>query len=276
MLRFSILGCGRMGSWFAKSLKNRGADLLLYDIRLSRAEKIAESVGGRYISSLSKIPTDRPILLALPVKATGQVIGRLASETEAQLKIVEISAFKKPVHPYILRARRRGHIVASIHPLFGPGQKDDRGTLTLHVERRSIMEDRLVRLLLPNTRLKRLSVEEHDKKMLVALALTHFIGITASKLLSEIESTRILTKSLEALLSLVSISILESAEFYSDYPMTSREALRLFRKYNNTVDTMIRILQSGQAPKNIKSVAKSLGRRYDMPGIYERLYSFSK
>lgn len=276
MLKFSIIGCGQMGAWFAKSIRKRGGDLILYDLRRDRAVRLARSVAGRYVTSLERIPHDRPLLLALPVKATGEVLNRLTQSASRQVTAVEISAYKRPVWSYVLRARRNGHVVASIHPLFGPGQADDRGTVTLHVGRRSPLEDRLVRMLLPRTRVERVSVAGHDRAILVALALTHFIGVTASELLSRVKTVGVETKSFKTLMSLISICLSEPEEFYSDYPMTDERAVKLFKKYGDAVDYMISQLEEGRAARRVRTIGARLQSRYDFNKLYKQLYSVPK
>lgn len=272
-MRFTIIGCGRMGSWFAERLAKRGADLLLLDQERRRAVDIAGRVGGRVLNSLNEIPPRAPVLLALPINSTVKVLGRLAKIKSQGLRIVEISSFKRPLMRQILYARRRGHVVASIHPLFGPGQRDDRGTVTIHVERASRGEDALIWSLLPRTRVLRMSWPEHDRAMLTALSLTHFIGVSAANLLSKVKPIKVETKSLSILLSLVSVSLNESSDFYAGYPMTSPEALRLFRRYGETVKELVEAFERGEAVKNVERVKRALETRYDLRNLYRRAYS---
>jgi prephenate dehydrogenase len=262
-----------MGSWFAERLAKRGADLLLIDRERRRAADIAGKVGGRVVTSLDDIPPQSPILLALPIKATFEVLGQLAKIKSRRFRIVEISSFKKPLLRQIVYARRRGHVVASIHPLFGPGQRDDRGTVTIHVGRENRAEDIIVRRLLPRTTIHKMTWSEHDKVMLVALSLTHFIGISSAQLLSRTATMGVMTKSLEALLTLVSISLLEPTEFYTEYPMTNPEAIKLFKKYRDSVTELVEVLERTKAAENVSKVKRILSTRYDLDRIYKHFYS---
>ncbi|GBC70791.1 hypothetical protein HRbin02_00562 [Candidatus Calditenuaceae archaeon HR02] len=264
-----------MGSWFAERLAKRGVDLLLLDKDRRRAIEIAERVGGQVINSLNEIPTGTPILLALPIDATIEVLDLLSKNMKRGLRIVEISSFKKPVRRQIVYARRRGHIVASIHPLFGPAQRDDRGTVTIHVGRISRSEDIIVRRLLPWTMIHRMTWSQHDKVMLVALSLTHFIGISSAHLLSRLVTLGVKTKSLDALLALISISLLEPDDFYNGYPMTSPEAIKLFRKYRDSVADMIYALERFNVANYVNNARRILSTRYDLDKLYKCFYAYS-
>ncbi|MEM4288742.1 MAG: prephenate dehydrogenase/arogenate dehydrogenase family protein [Nitrososphaerota archaeon] len=275
MLRFTIIGCGQMGSWFAENLARRGADILLLDRNSRRASLLAKRTGGEVLNSLRKIPRDRPLLLALPISEIGGVLEQLTNHGRPGLRIVEISSFKKPVIESVRYARRKGHIVASIHPLFGPGQKNDENTVTVHVERASRAEDTLIRMLLPKSEIRRMSWMEHDRAMLVALSLTHFIGVSAAHLLSMHGAIPVKTRSLNSLLSLISIAISEPNDFYTDYPMTHIQAIRLFKKYSESASRWLKMFKNARAASRIMKIRKTLQARYNLDAAYKRVYSNS-
>jgi prephenate dehydrogenase len=269
---FTIIGCGKMGTWFAGRLRSTGHSLLLHDAVRPRAVRLARKVGGEVLGSISESPEEAPALIALPVSATGPVIADLARGAERRLRILEVSAFKRPLSRYVRYARMRGHLVASIHPLFGPGQPDDSGTVTVHVDRASRGEDRLVRLVLPRTRLVRMSVEEHDRSMLLALSLTHFIGVSAGLALHRHMAGMVETKSMSALLSLVAIALNESRGFYEDYPMRSPEALRVFRSYSRIVSGLVGRLSREGEWSEVEAVMQGLVERLGLRDLYRSLY----
>jgi len=272
---FTIVGCGLMGGWFAERLASAGHKVLLYDSDAGKAARLARRVGGERVGSLSGLGGDGIVLLALPISETGPVLASVTRMAAGRARFVEISAFKRPLVRYLGLARSRGHVVASIHPLFGPGQKDDRGTTTVHVARRSREEDRLIRLILPKTRVVRMGVEEHDRAMLVALSLTHFAGLSAGLTLSRLPPPRVETKSLAALLSLVSVALSEPESFYVDYAMRSPEALRLFKSYVGLASRLVRMLEEGAALNDIARARRVLERRHDLRRAYSSLYLLS-
>ncbi len=269
---FTIIGCGKMGSWFAERLRSSGHSLLLHDSVRPRAVKLARRVSGEVLGSITEAPEDSPTVIALPVSATGPVIAELARGAEGRLRILEVSAFKRPLSRHLRYARMRGHLVASIHPLFGPGQPDDSGTVTIHVDRASRSEDRLVRLVLPRTRLLRMSVEEHDRSMLFALSLTHFIGVSAGLALHRHRGQPVMTKSMSALLSLVAIALNESRSFYEDYPMRSPEALRVFRSYSRIASGLVGRLSREGGWGEVEAVMRGLVERLGLTDLYRSLY----
>ncbi|MCS7146410.1 MAG: prephenate dehydrogenase/arogenate dehydrogenase family protein [Nitrososphaerota archaeon] len=275
-MRFSIVGCGQMGSWFARHLSARGASLTLHDKERRKAESLAKRFDARVIDSIEEAADSGPILLALPIKETSQALRDLVDFAEHKLRIVEICSFKGPLRKQISYARRGGHVVASIHPLFGPGQRDDKDTVTIHVDRGSRSEDFLVRMLLPKTRIRRMTWFEHDEAMTVAISLTHFIGISAAQQVSKIRPLKVKTKSLYTLLSLISISISESDSFYEDYAMNNSSAMKLFRAYAANVQTFLKALERSRATELVKEARKVLRRRYALDVIYNSLYSDSR
>lgn len=273
MLRLSIIGCGQMGAWFASHLAERGADLTLFDKERERAETVAGKVGGRVVESLLDVPRERPILLALPIQATGEVLRQLRHAAKNRLEIVEIAALKGPFWRQINYARRAGHVVASIHPLFGPGQRDDAGTVTIHVESVDVAEGALIRMLLPATKIVNMKRRQHDEAMLTALSLTHFIGSSAALLLSKHKPPGVETKSLSALLSLIAVSLSESDSFYSDYIMNSPHAMKLFKRYAYAVNQTLRVIRDGRIVSELVKIRRSLKEKYDLAEAYQRLYS---
>jgi len=273
MYKFTIIGCGAMGSWFAMRLAERGAELALLDKDQGRATSLAQRVGGKIIKSLGQIAYDQPVLLALPVEAARGVLHTLVTRTRGGLRIVEITSFKGPLRGEIKLARRKGHVVASIHPLFGPGQRGDEGTVTVHVERATEDEDRLIKALLPGTRVVYMDLREHDDAMLVALSLTHFVGLSAAHILASKRRVKDQTPSLRTLLALISITLSEPDSFYEGHAMTSREAIALFKKYRDSVDEVIKVLERRRPRRFVYTIRRRVSNSYDLRGIYSSLYS---
>ncbi|MEM4415446.1 MAG: hypothetical protein QXH32_05720 [Candidatus Caldarchaeum sp.] len=88
------------------------------------------------------------VLLTLSISANVKDLGQLAKDKKPGLKIVEIPT-KSPSRQ-ITHSRKKDHVVAPIHLLSGPWQKDGSETVTTHIARARKAENIAVQKLLPN------------------------------------------------------------------------------------------------------------------------------
>ncbi len=272
-MKILIVGCGVMGSWFADFFARNGHKLYLYDVNKNSALRLSRKKYGVALSSLSKLPEIDGVLVSTPIREAGKVISNISRSLKVGKFIIEISSFKKPIWKEIEEARRRGIICLSIHPLFGPGVRDLRGTSTVHVEpSEPVSERRILRKLLRGTRLVRMSLDEHDYAMGIAISLTHLVGLAFGSTLVKLGYTAPLTKSLSAALSLVAISYSEPASFYSEEVMYNEYSMLSYETFLREVRSFIEEHDSDKIIDRVMSVKEALGKRFKISKIYVEIY----
>lgn len=275
-MKILIVGCGVMGSWFADFFARNGHKLYLYDVNKKSALRLSRKKYGATLSSLSRLPDVDGVLVSTPVRETGKVISSISRSLKLGNFIIEISSFKKPIWKEIEDARRRGIICLSIHPLFGPGERDLRKTITVHVEPSDpASERRILRKLLRGTRLVRMSLEEHDYAMGIAISLTHLVGLAFGSTLVKLGYNAPLTKSLSAALSLVAISYSEPASFYSGEVMHNEYSMLSYETFLREARSFIEEHGSDKIISKVMSVKEALGKRFKISRIYEEIYRHS-
>lgn len=265
-----------MGSWFADFFARNGHKLYFYDVNRGSALRLSKKTHGVALSSLTRLPEIDGALVSTPINETGKVIAALSKSLGKNKFIIEISSFKGPAWREVRRARRRGVICISIHPLFGPGKKDLKGSYTVHVEPSSLRtERRILKKLLRGTRFVTMSLKGHDNAMGVAISLTHLIGISFGSTLIKLGYNAPLTKSLSTVLSLVAISYSEPTSFYSKEVMHNKYSLRSCSLFMKELASLIGERDIDRLIKKIKDVKTRLGKRFKISKIYKETYSIN-
>lgn len=115
-MRIAILGAGKMGSWFARVLKD-GNEIAIYDTDTARAQ--AAGGGAKALGSLSELSAFRPEMLLNAVSLQNTIAGfdsALGLLPEGCI-IADLASVKGGLSEYYMKAGRR---FVSVHPMFGP------------------------------------------------------------------------------------------------------------------------------------------------------------
>jgi prephenate dehydrogenase len=245
-LELLIVGCGKMGGWFARHLTGMGHSLELYDVNRKAAEGLASEVGGRAIKDLSESSGVRGVIVAVPISASKGVLRELGNRSGDWRFVVEIAALKGPVALEVRRLRRKGMTVVMLHPLFGPTTRDLMGAKVAHVEPGDEeKERRVIEQLLPGADVIRIGLREHDAAVRYSVALTHFIGLAAASLLSRSRVRKLPTNSMEVLTRLVEIALSEPESFYRDELMRSPSSGKVMRAFLREGERLLGFLGKG-------------------------------
>jgi prephenate dehydrogenase/chorismate mutase len=168
----SIVGSGRMGSWFAKYFQGLSVDVFLYDEIPNKAREKAQDLGVGFIESLdTAIKTDL-VIISIPISKTPKLIrdiSKFAGSSKAPI-LVEISSVKNEMglSGLLNEASNVKLPVYSIHPLFGrSAQPFDSNSLIQSFPK----DTTLLRGLFPQFSIVSLDWKEHD--LLMSRFLTH-------------------------------------------------------------------------------------------------------
>ncbi|MEM3905795.1 MAG: prephenate dehydrogenase [Nitrososphaerota archaeon] len=273
-MKILIIGCGMMGSWFADFFARHGHKLYFYDVNKRSALILQRKNYGTALPSLSKLPEIDGVLVSVPIRETGKIIRNLSKLLDTDNFIIEISSFKGPIWKDVVKARQRGILCISIHPLFGPGKKDLKDSYTVHVKPSDLRSERMIlRRLLDGTRFVTMSPEEHDSAMGIAISLTHLVGVSFGSTLVKLGYDAPLTKSLSTALSLIAISYSEPISFYSKEVLYNKYSLISYNLFMKEFLSFIRERDIVKIIKKLKNVRSYLGKRYKISRIYKEIYS---
>ncbi|MCS7094427.1 MAG: prephenate dehydrogenase/arogenate dehydrogenase family protein [Thaumarchaeota archaeon] len=226
-----LIGCGQMGSWFARRLSSQGHSLLLFDRRPEAVEGLSKEVNGEVLKGLEAVDGVDVVMLAVPVIEAKKALRELMRAGVRYAGVVDVSALKGPLMDAARAIRAKGITVALIHPLFGPKTENIEGTYTAHVEPGDLdREEELIRSLLPGTTLLRMGWREHDKASALSVSLTHYLGLALAEVMAG-SSRTLPTNSMRVAVRLAEISLQESSSFYDDLVMCSGTAMAALRRY---------------------------------------------
>lgn len=170
-----------MGSWFATFLKENGYKVTVYDRNERAAKNLSRKERLRFVGDLNRAATEAQlIILATPTRVTKRLLEQIQINARSNASIVEISSVKTPIKSTILKLRKKGTPILSIHPMFGAGAKTIAGrvVLTTAIPTNNRVAQQFLSLLKKRgAKLIQCSLKDHDKLVSIILALPHFINI---------------------------------------------------------------------------------------------------
>lgn len=169
-------GFGAMGRWFARFLRQRGHQVEIYDPRaLDR---------GSWPSLEHGLHKTTMVMIACPMDVVASVINRL-SELRYSGIVFDIASVKAPIQAAIVRARRRGMAIASIHPMFGPMIRPLEPKIVCLCDCGSAEAMHRLQALFrgPQIRLVKIALARHDRLIAYSLVLAHAINIVFARIL---------------------------------------------------------------------------------------------
>lgn len=181
MVVASIIGAGRMGTWFATFLKKNGYKVTIYDTDSSAAKKLASRRGLEISSNLQEaMVSGDVVILATPTNVTKRILELEGPKVARGTLLVEISSIKEPVKKIIVKLKRHGNAILSIHPMFGPGVRTlaKKVIFTVAVPRPNLHARRLLSLFEKRgIRIVPTDLDSHDKLVSMTLTLPYFVNI---------------------------------------------------------------------------------------------------
>ncbi|MCS7143084.1 MAG: prephenate dehydrogenase/arogenate dehydrogenase family protein [Aigarchaeota archaeon] len=257
-----IIGCGRMGGWFARHLKALGHHVTLYDKNVRKAKALSERISVSYTRDPAE---ERPagVVIAVPVSGYRDVFKEISEWNFRPRWVLEVSSVKSPVMGLIRRARRKGLNVIMIHPLFGPSTRDLRETVTAHVGPRSRgYERRLIRSLLPGTKIVEVDPLLHDEAMCYGLLLPHILGLAYALTLRDSPrvTRRLMTNSMRHAINLSLISVSESPAFYDPHVFFRSSCKRVYRNFLRNLTSLTVLITRGDVEKSLAVARRGLVR----------------
>jgi prephenate dehydrogenase len=179
-----IGGAGGMGAWFARFLRKKGYTIIISDTNTRIGTKMARNRGFQFVKDWEPaVQQADVVVLATPTQATKGILSRIEPHLPSSSLLVEISSIKAPVKAILLRMKRRGVAVLSIHPMFGPGIRKlmGRTIITTLLPRGATASKFLSLFRKEGARIVHVNFDMHDKLASVTLTLPHFVNVVLAK-----------------------------------------------------------------------------------------------
>jgi prephenate dehydrogenase/chorismate mutase len=172
-------GAGGMGRWLARYLEAQGHTVTVADpAGAPEGWKRAESLASGWSNA-------DVVALAVPLTA-GPTLYAEVGELPPGPLVFDIFSLKSLVEGAIRTAVDRGHLVASVHPMFGPTARLLSGRALVLCDAGSPEALSRVRSLFEATSLHLVTIplEEHDRRMADTLGLSHALSLVFARALA--------------------------------------------------------------------------------------------
>lgn len=167
-----IGGAGKMGMWFAEFLSSQGFAVEIADPK-------AEPGAYPLVADWRDSALDQDfIIVAAPIKATGEVLEALAERRPPGV-VVDVGSLKTPLKKGLQALSDAGCRVTSIHPMFGHSTRLLSGRHVIFVDVGDAEATAAARSLFASTMAEQIemSLEEHDRLIAYVLGLSHALNL---------------------------------------------------------------------------------------------------
>jgi prephenate dehydrogenase/chorismate mutase len=248
--RISIVGAGRMGTWFAKYFQQLAVPVMIYDEDHERAKSKAKEHSLQYAKSLDQVVSSDLIVVAVPIAKTPKTIKELAkiATSSKKIKILEISSIKNEIAKSGLfsesKSLQENIELYSIHPLFGAAAKIYVRNTILQVDPGDM---EFLKGLFPHYYLEPLDWKAHDELMALLLTIPHSLALVFANLLStkkQLRSFKMKAPSFEHMLSLSQRVLGENPEVYFEIEASNPNTDRALKDLLASVNKLRKSLES--------------------------------
>src|SRR5208283_1499079 len=106
-----------MGAWFASFLKKNGYEVNVYDRDERAANSLSRKEKLRFVGDLNRAAAEAQLIIfATPTRVTKRLLEQIQVNPRSNASIVEISSVKTPIKSTIVKLRKKGIPILSIHP----------------------------------------------------------------------------------------------------------------------------------------------------------------
>lgn len=178
-----LIGYGRFGRLTVQNL-SVDYDIVVYTRSADKKEDIAEA-GGKLVS-LEEACARKIVILCVPISAMQETLTQIAPLLKPDTIVVDVCSVKVYPVQWMKELLPPSVEILATHPMFGPdsaAQSVAGCKIVLCPERIQPKRYEKIKQALKKTGLKLIetTADEHDQKIAVSLALTHFIGRTLAE-----------------------------------------------------------------------------------------------
>ncbi len=176
-MKVALVGAGVMGRWFAEFAKRNRWDVVMADVNVAKAKRVAKELGVGFAKTDAEAVAGAQLtIVAVPIAKTPEVVAEVSRHMRKGTLLMDIASAKTEVAE-VMRKLDVPLELVSIHPLFGPGATSIKGKCVVAVpvkpgKRYAQFKRRLIRR---GARVVELGADEHDRLMAITQCLTHFV-----------------------------------------------------------------------------------------------------
>jgi prephenate dehydrogenase len=231
-MKIAIIGFGRFGQFWAKTLKPFG-EVIVFDKSDMSTE--AKRIGVRLetFDNLSQLSRVQLVFIAVSIRATEMVIKQIAPFIGKKTIVADVCSVKVLPCKWLQKHLANSQTVGT-HPMFGPDSAKSglRGKqvviCSLNISKANLSKIKKIFEAMELSVIE-VSPEKHDRESAFSLAMVHFLGRGLDQL--ELDKIQIKTKGFERLLELKgnvthdSWQLFEDMQKFNPYAKEARKAL---------------------------------------------------
>jgi prephenate dehydrogenase len=182
-----LIGYGRFGRLTVRTLSAK-FDIVVYTRSKDKKADIAEA-GGRLVS-LEAACAQKVVILCVPISAMQETLKQIAPLLKPDAIVADVCSVKVYPVRWMKELLPESVDILATHPMFGPDSAAESVAgykIVLCPERIKPGRYERIKQVLEDTGLKLIetTADEHDRKIAVSLALTHFIGRSLAEFCAE-------------------------------------------------------------------------------------------
>jgi prephenate dehydrogenase len=282
--RVAVIGAtGKMGQWFVHFLEEEGFRAIAAHSDRSRLRTSGPGRGIKVSSNVEAMQECEIIILSVPAAKFESVVREIAPHTRVGQVIIDVSSVRagplKTARKYIKKGTFLG-----VHPMFGPGVMGIVGEgfiITPVTANEKLLASKVKSFLSDlGAEVAIMTPAEHDRRMAVVLALSHFIAhVTADTIarsgLSGKDRASFGT-TFKALLTVASAVLTEDPEFYASLQVELADAPVIEKLFRTRAALWSDLVKKGNKDKyasNLVALKQQFARLF--PGYedsYEKMY----
>ena len=277
--KIAIIGAGgQMGKWFSKYFIEKGFEVIGYD-----AEKVIVNKSVTQAKSLvGAILAVDYVILCTPTKKTPEIIRLIAKEMRRESCLIDISSLKTKVVAALSKIPDKV-IPICIHPMFGPGTKNLKGTNIISIPIRDAKKElAMAKSLFSEANFVTIDAAEHDKKIVVILGMTHLMNLVFANIISKDEKI-LLTEKMSGTTfkaqKILAEGIMTESPDLIETIISNPEIRKSAEEFWKDIGRMLTLIQENKSDEIIKytvAVKERLAKNVNLDDSYKKLITMIK
>ena len=277
--KIAIIGAGgQMGKWFSKYFIEKGFEVIGYD-----AEKVIVNKSVTQAKSLvGAILAVDYVILCTPTKKTPEIIRLIAKEMRRESCLIDISSLKTKVVAALSKIPDKV-IPICIHPMFGPGTKNLKGTNIISIPIRDAKKElAMAKSLFSEANFVTIDAAEHDKKIAVILGMTHLMNLVFANIISKDEKI-LLTEKMSGTTfkaqKILAEGIMTESPDLIETIISNPEIRKSAEEFWKDIGRMLTLIQENKSDEIIKytvAVKERLAKNVNLDDSYKKLITMIK
>ena len=277
--KIAIIGAGgQMGKWFSKYFIEKGFEIIGYD-----AEKAIVNKSVTQAKSLvGAILAVDYVILCTPTKKTPEIIRLIAKEMRRESCLIDISSLKTKVVAALSKIPDKV-IPICIHPMFGPGTKNLKGTNIISIPIRDAKKElAMAKSLFSEANFVTIDAAEHDKKIAVILGMTHLMNLVFANIISKDEKillTEKMSGSTFKAQKILAEGIMTESPDLIETIISNPEIRKSAEEFWKDIGRMLTLIQENKSDEIIKytvAVKERLAKNVNLDDSYKKLITMIK